>query len=495
MTDTEPSYLHNLNDAQRAAVLYGDGPQLVIAGAGSGKTRVITCKIAHLLAQGVEPWRIMALTFTNKAAREMRERISAMAGDDVASRLWMGTFHSIFARILRNHAGLLGFKSSYTIYDTADSRALIRSIVRAMDLDEKIYKPAAIACDISTAKNALISPEAYSLDRELTEADRRARRPRTAEIYKAYRDRCHTADAMDFDDLLYHTNVLMRDHPEVLRHYQEFFRYVLVDEYQDTNFAQHLIVSQLTRESGRLCVVGDDAQSIYSFRGANIRNILNLRKAYPTLEVFKLEQNYRSTGNILGAANTLIAKNREGIPKEVFTTGDEGQRIEVVRAYSDYEEGFLVANRLSQLRMNSGDSYEEFALLYRTNAQSRILEEALRKRNIPYRIYGGLAFYQRKEIKDAVAYLRLSVNPDDDEAIRRIINTPARGIGETTLKKLTAAAMRDGCSLWQVLSQPDMHPLEINRGTRAKLDRFHDLIYEFSDHAEKTCPPTNSPTI
>ncbi len=488
MTDTEPSYLHNLNDAQRAAVLYGDGPQLVIAGAGSGKTRVITCKIAHLLAQGVEPWRIMALTFTNKAAREMRERISAMAGDDVASRLWMGTFHSIFARILRNHAGLLGFKSSYTIYDTADSRALIRSIVRAMDLDEKIYKPAAIACDISTAKNALISPEAYSLDRELTEADRRARRPRTAEIYKAYRDRCHTADAMDFDDLLYHTNVLMRDHPEVLRHYQEFFRYVLVDEYQDTNFAQHLIVSQLTRESGRLCVVGDDAQSIYSFRGANIRNILNLRKAYPTLEVFKLEQNYRSTGNILGAANTLIAKNREGIPKEVFTTGDEGQRIEVVRAYSDYEEGFLVANRLSQLRMNGGDSYEEFALLYRTNAQSRILEEALRKRNIPYRIYGGLAFYQRKEIKDAVAYLRLSVNPDDDEAIRRIINTPARGIGETTLKKLTAAAMRDGCSLWQVLSQPDMHPLEINRGTRAKLDRFHDLIYEFYDRAEKNMP-------
>ena len=460
MTDTEPSYLHNLNDAQRAAVLYGDGPQLVIAGAGSGKTRVITCKIAHLLAQGVEPWRIMALTFTNKAAREMRERISAMAGDDVASRLWMGTFHSIFARLLRNHAGLLGFKSSYTIYDTADSRALIRSIVRAMDLDEKIYKPAAIACDISTAKNALISPEAYSLDRELTEADRRARRPRTAEIYKAYRDRCHTADAMDFDDLLYHTNVLMRDHPEVLRHYQEFFRYVLVDEYQDTNFAQHLIVLQLTRESGRLCVVGDDAQSIYSFRGANIRNILNLRKAYPRVRT----------------------------PKEVFTTGDEGQRIEVVRAYSDYEEGFLVANRLSQLRMNSGDSYEEFALLYRTNAQSRILEEALRKRNIPYRIYGGLAFYQRKEIKDAVAYLRLSVNPDDDEAIRRIINTPARGIGETTLKKLTAAAMRDGCSLWQVLSQPDMHPLEINRGTRAKLDRFHDLIYEFYDRAEKNMP-------
>ena len=488
MDTPQPPYLDNLNEAQRAAVLYTDGPELVIAGAGSGKTRVITCKIAHLLASGIEPWRIMALTFTNKAAREMRERISAMAGEDVARRLWMGTFHSIFARILRNHADLLGYKSSYTIYDTADSRALIKSIIRAMDLDEKVYKPAAVASDISTAKNALISPEAYVLDRELMEADRRARRPRTAEIYKAYRDRCMTADAMDFDDRLYYTNVLLRDNPEVLRHYQEFFSYVLVDEYQDTNFAQHLIVSQLSSRSQRLCVVGDDAQSIYSFRGANIRNILNLRNAYPTLEIFKLEQNYRSTGNILGAANTLIAKNREGIPKEVFTTGGEGQRIEVVRAFSDYEEGFLVANRLSQVRMNSGDSFEEFAVLYRTNAQSRILEEALRKRNIPYRIYGGLAFYQRKEIKDAVAYLRLSVNPDDDEALRRIINTPARGIGDTTLKKLTAAAMRDGCSIWQVLSRPDEHPLDVNRGTRAKLDGFYDLIYGFAELAAAHTP-------
>jgi len=488
MTDIEPAYLENLNEAQRAAVLYTGGPQLVIAGAGSGKTRVITCKIAHLLTQGFEPWRIMALTFTNKAAREMRERISAMAGDDVASRLWMGTFHSIFARLLRRHAALLGFKSDYTIYDTADSRALVKSIVRAMDLDEKIYKPATVACDISTAKNALISPEAYSLDHELMEADRRARRPRTAEIYKAYRDRCLTADAMDFDDLLYYTNVLLRDNPDILHHYQEYFSYVLVDEYQDTNFAQHLIVSQLTSQSQRLCVVGDDSQSIYSFRGANIRNILNLRNAYPSLEIFKLEQNYRSTGNILGAANTLIAKNREGIPKEVFTTGGDGQRIEVVRAYSDYEEGFLVANRLSQLRMNTSDSYEEFAILYRTNAQSRILEEALRKRNIPYRIYGGLAFYQRKEIKDAVAYMRLSVNPDDDEALRRIINTPARGIGDTTQKKLTAAAMRDNCSIWQVLSQPDAHPLDINRGTRAKLEAFHDIIYDFTERAASGTP-------
>ena len=488
MTEIEPAYLEGLNEAQRAAVLYTGGPELVIAGAGSGKTRVITCKIAHLLAQGVEPWRIMALTFTNKAAREMRERIGAMAGEAVASRLWMGTFHSIFARILRRHADLLGFKSSYTIYDTADSRALVKSIVKAMDLDEKLYKPAVVASDISTAKNALISPEDYAMDRELMEADRRARRPRTAEIYRAYRDRCHTADAMDFDDLLYYTNVLLRDNPEVLRHYQEFFSYVLVDEYQDTNFAQHLIVSQLSSRSQRLCVVGDDAQSIYSFRGANIRNILNLRNAYPTLEIFKLEQNYRSTGNILGAANTLIAKNREGIPKEVFTTGGEGNRIEVVRAYSDYEEGFLVANRLSQLRMNTGDSYEEFAILYRTNAQSRILEEALRKRNIPYRIYGGLAFYQRKEIKDALAYLRLSVNPDDDEALRRIINTPARGIGDTTVKKITAAAMRDGCSMWAVLAQPDMHPLDVNRGTRAKLEAFHDLIYDFNGRAYAGTP-------
>ncbi|MDE6271179.1 MAG: UvrD-helicase domain-containing protein, partial [Muribaculaceae bacterium] len=350
------------------------------------------------------------------------------------------------------------------------------------------YKAASVAADISTAKNALISPEAYALDRELMEADRRARRPRTAEIYKAYRDRCLAADAMDFDDLLYNTNVLMRDNPDILRHYQEFFSYVLVDEYQDTNFAQHLIVSQLAASTQRLCVVGDDAQSIYSFRGANIRNILNLRNAYPTLQIFKLEQNYRSTGNILGAANTLIAKNTEGIPKEVYTTGGEGNRVEVVRAYSDYEEGFLVANRLSQLRMNSGDSFEEFAILYRTNAQSRVLEEALRKRNIPYRIYGGLAFYQRKEIKDAVAYLRLSVNPDDDEALRRIINTPARGIGDTTLKKLTDAAMRDGCSIWQVLGNPEAHPVDVNRGTRAKLDGFHALIQDFVDRAAAHTP-------
>lgn len=476
-------YLESLNEAQRRAVLYTDGPELVIAGAGSGKTRVITCKIAHLLAQGIEPWRIMALTFTNKAAREMRERIAALAGEQVASQLWMGTFHSIFARILRRHADRLGYKSSYTIYDTADSRALVKSIVRAMDLDEKIYKPATVAADISTAKNALISPDAYAADRELMEADRRARRPRTAEIYRSYRDRCHAADAMDFDDLLYYTNVLLRDNPDILRHYQEFFSYVLVDEYQDTNFAQHLIVSQLAAGTKRLCVVGDDSQSIYSFRGANIRNILNLRNAYPELEIFKLEQNYRSTGNILGAANTLIAKNTEGIPKEVFTTGSTGDRVEVVRAYSDYEEGFLVANRLSQLRMNTGDSYEEFAVLYRTNAQSRVLEEALRKRNIPYRIYGGLAFYQRKEIKDAVAYLRLSVNPDDDEALRRVINTPARGIGDTTVKKLTAAAMRDACSMWQVLDAPDSHPLDVNRGTRAKLEGFHNLILDFTAKA------------
>lgn len=475
----EKDYLDNLNEAQRRAVLYTDGPELVIAGAGSGKTRVITCKIAHLLAGGIEPWRIMALTFTNKAAREMRERIAALAGEEVASKLWMGTFHSIFARILRRHADRIGYKSSYTIYDTADSRALVKSIVKAMELDEKIYKAATVAADISAAKNALISPEAYAQDRDLIEADKRARRPRTAEIYKAYRDRCHAADAMDFDDLLYYTNVLLRDNPDILRHYREFFSYVLVDEYQDTNFAQHLIVSQLAAATQRLCVVGDDAQSIYSFRGANIRNILNLRNAYPDLRIFKLEQNYRSTGNILGAANTLIAKNTEGIHKEVFTTGGDGARVEVVRSYSDYEEGYLVANRISQLRMNTSDSYEEFAVLYRTNAQSRVLEEALRKRNIPYRIYGGLAFYQRKEIKDAVAYMRLSVNPDDDEALRRVINTPARGIGDTTLKKLTAAAMRDGCSIWQVLDNPDAHPLDINRGTRGKLERFHDIIHGF----------------
>lgn len=474
-------YLSQLNDQQRAAVEYLDGPALVIAGAGSGKTRVLTYKIVHLLNNGFEPHRILALTFTNKAAREMRARIETLVGHHTASRLWMGTFHSIFSRILRNNADRLGFKRDFTIYDAADSKSLIKTIIKDMQLDDKIYKPATVMSAISTAKNALMSPEAYSAERELMEADKRARRPMTCAIYKAYKSRCFLAGAMDFDDLLYYTNVLLRDNPDILSHYREFFRYILVDEYQDTNFAQHLIVSQLCNNSDNLCVVGDDAQSIYSFRGANIRNILNLKKAYPNLRTFKLEQNYRSTQNIINAANSLIEKNKFQIPKRVFSKKEPGDRVEVVKSYSDYEESFLVANRISQIKIENGESYDEFAILYRTNAQSRILEESLRKRNIPYRIYGGLSFYQRKEIKDAISYFRLSVNPDDDEALRRIINTPGRGIGETTVNKLVRAAIDSGRSIWAVLNDLDSGDIQINSGTRKKLDSFRGLIQSFID--------------
>ena len=473
-------YLEKLNPQQREAVAYLDGPELVIAGAGSGKTRVLTYKIVHLLARGFEPWRIMALTFTNKAAREMRERITALTGASTASKLWMGTFHSIFARILRLNAERIGFKPGFTIYDSADSKSLVKSIIKDMGLDDKVYKPATVLGAISSAKNALVSPEDYAMSRDVTEADRRAKRPLTAQIYRAYRDRCLIAGAMDFDDLLYYTNVLLRDNPDVLRHYQEFFQYVLVDEYQDTNFAQHLIVSQLSRNSRMLCVVGDDAQSIYSFRGANIRNILNLKQSYPDLATFKLERNYRSTQCITDAANSLIAKNKFQIPKTVFSENEQGAPIEVVESYSDYDESYLVANRISQVKMRSSDSYEQFAVLYRTNAQSRILEESLRTRNIPYRIYGGLSFYQRKEVKDAIAYFRLSINPYDDEAIRRIINTPARGIGETTLAKITRAAIDSGVALWSVISEPDSYGLAVNSGTKRKLSLFAELINEFA---------------
>ncbi len=475
----DENYLDELNEQQRAAVEYCDGPQLVIAGAGSGKTRVLTYKIVHLLRLGYEPWRILALTFTNKAAKEMRERVEQLVGGAVASKLWMGTFHSIFARILRANAELIGFKSNFTIYDSADSKSLVKTIIKDMQLDDKIYKPSAVLSAISGAKNALVSPEDYALSRDVMEADARAKRPELYAVYRAYRDRCVVAGAMDFDDLLYYTNVLLRDNPDVLRHYREFFSYVLVDEYQDTNFAQHVIVTQLTRESGRLCVVGDDAQSIYSFRGANIRNILDLRKTYSALSIFKLERNYRSTRNIINAAGSLIDKNSEQIPKTVYSENETGALIEVVKCYSDFEEAYQVASRLSQLKMTSGDSADEFAILYRTNAQSRVLEEALRKRNVPYRIYGGLSFYQRKEVKDAIAYFRLALNPDDDEALRRVINFPARGIGDTTLAKLTRAAIDGNVSLWTVIQEPDRYPAGLNAGTLRKLDRFAGLISEF----------------
>lgn len=472
-------YLNDLNEAQRAAVAYGEGPELVIAGAGSGKTRVLTYKILHLLAGGMEPWRIMALTFTNKAAEEMRTRICGMVGERTSSRLWMGTFHSMFLRILRQHTDRLGFKPGFTIYDSADSKALVKTLIKEMDLDDKIYKPSVVLGAISGAKNALISPAQYKASAEIIAADKRARRPMLYALYESYCRRCFVANAMDFDDILYFTNVLFRDNADILHHYQEYFSYVLVDEYQDTNFAQHLIVTMLTRPTGNLCVVGDDAQSIYSFRGANIDNILQLKRTYPTLRTFKLEQNYRSTQTITNAANSLIAKNTEQIKKNVFSKNDLGAPIELVRSYSDFEEGYLVANRITALRAEQHDTFEDYAILYRTNAQSRVLEESLRKRNIPYRIYGGLSFYQRQEVKDALAYFRLSLNVDDDEALRRIINTPTRGIGQTTMQKLQRAAMDAGVSLWTVICSPGEYPASLGAAPLRKLNDFRVLIESF----------------
>ena len=474
-------YLAQLNPQQRDAVEYLGGPQLVIAGAGSGKTRVLTYKIVHLLCHGFQPFRIMALTFTNKAAREMRERIQALVGEDTARRLWMGTFHSIFARLLRTYADRIGFSPRFTIYDAADSKNLIKSIIKEMQLDDKIYKPSVVQNAISMAKNALIGPSDYAMDRDLAASDKAAKRPLTAEIYRIYARRCRLAGAMDFDDLLYYTNVLLRDHPDVLHHLQEYFRYVLVDEYQDTNFAQHNIVSMLCSESDNLTMVGDDAQSIYSFRGASIRNILNLKKGYPNLRIFKLEQNYRSTQNIVSAANSLIAKNRDQIRKEVFSKNEPGQRIEVINSSTDFEEAYIVANRIARLQRETHDSLEEFAILYRTNAQSRRLEESLRKRNISYRIYGGLSFYQRKEVKDAIAYFRLATNPKDDEALRRVINYPARGIGDTTVQKLVSAAIAGNVSIWEVICDPQRYFLNVNAGTMRKLEGFQELIQQFVD--------------
>ena len=472
-------YLNELNEQQRAAVEYLDGPQLVIAGAGSGKTRVLTYKIVHLLNHGYEPYRIMALTFTNKAAREMKERIAALVDADVAGQLWMGTFHSIFSRILRRNADRIGFSRDFTIYDTTDSKSLIKTIIRDMGLDEKVYVASDIQSRISKVKNALVSPDDYAHDRDLLEGDRRARRPRLVDVYRGYCDRCRIAGAMDFDDLLYYTNVLLRDNPDVLDRYRDFFRYLLVDEYQDTNFAQHLIVSKLTKDKGNLCVVGDDAQSIYSFRGANISNIINMGKYYDGLRVFKLEQNYRSTQNILDAANSLIDKNTEQIRKHIFSDNSRGTKVQVIEAYSDFEESYIVANRIITLRATQGDGYDRFAVLYRTNAQSRVLEEALRKRNIPYRIYGGQSFYQRKEIKDAISYFRLAVNPDDDEALRRIINYPARGIGETTVGKLVKASIKGVVSIWRVLCDLQAYNVDVNAGTRRKLEAFRDMVRGF----------------
>ena len=468
--------LNSLNESQRNAVEYCDGVSLVIAGAGSGKTRVLTHKIAYLLSMGYSPYSILALTFTNKAAAEMKSRIASMVGVDVASRIWAGTFHSIFLRILRPYANRLGFPTDFTIYDSSDSRSLITSIIKEMKLDDKVYKPRSIASIISKAKNALITPNSYASNREIVEDDYRAKRPATKDIYRAYCERCHRAGAMDFDDILLYTNILFRDHPDIVEHYGEVFRYVLVDEYQDINFAQHLIVKQIVKHCKRLCVVGDDAQSIYSFRGANISNILNLQHEYSGCRIFKLEQNYRSTQMIVNVANSLIEKNKGQIPKHIFSENESGDRVKLVKSYSDYEEAYMVAGSISEVHLRYGNSYNEFAILYRTNAQSRIFEEALRKRNIPYRIYGGISFYQRKEIKDVIAYIRMVLNPADEEALKRIINYPARGIGDTTLKKIIDAAMLHTQTLWGVLSNPLEYGVKINSGTQTKLKTFTTLI-------------------
>ena len=477
-------YLDELNESQRAAVLYNEGPSLVIAGAGSGKTRVLTYKIAHLMNEGYDPWNILALTFTNKAAREMKERISRQVGDR-ARYLWMGTFHSIFSRILRCEAQAIGFSSNFTIYDASDSKSLIKSIIKEMQLDDKTYKPGNIQSRISNAKNHLVSPNAYASNMEVLRADRDAKVPATHEIYRRYWERCRQSDAMDFDDLLVYTYILFRDFPAIREKYAMQFRYVLVDEYQDTNFAQHSIVLQLTKENQKVCVVGDDAQSIYSFRGANIENILKFTQVYKGAKLFKLEQNYRSTQTIVQAANSLIEKNREQIRKAVYSEKSKGEPLGVFQAYSDVEEGEIVANKIVQLRYRENYSYDDFAVLYRTNAQSRIFEEALRKHSLPYKIYGGLSFYQRKEIKDVIAYFRLAVNPNDEEAFKRVINYPTRGIGDTTLNKIIEAATSNEVSLWKVLGEPLAYGLNINKGTHTKLQGFRELIELFIKDAEE----------
>lgn len=474
-------YLDSLNPSQREAVVYCDGPQLVIAGAGSGKTRVLTMKIAYLLQQGYAPDQILALTFTKKAAGEMKERIGQIVGPALSRRLWMGTFHSMFSRILRREAARIGFRPDFTVYDQADSRSLVKAIVKELGLDDKKYKPASVQALISNAKNNLITPGMYAANREVRAYDLRAGRDRMADIYQIYWNRCRQAGAMDFDDLLLYTNILFRDCPDVLATYQEHFAYVLVDEYQDTNRAQHLIVEQLVRSHRRLCVVGDDAQSIYSFRGANIRNILDMGQSIPGTKLFKLERNYRSTQNIVDAAGSLIAKNREQIPKHIYSERERGSLIEVCGTFSDLEEAQVVSRRIAALHDDDGFRYADVAILYRTNAQSRTLEEALRKRGIDYRIYGGLSFYQRKEIKDILAYMRLTVNPADEEAFRRVVNYPARGIGDTTLTRVGEAATRLGCPLMDVCRDPLGCGVAVNRSAAARLQAFVALIDGFRE--------------
>ena len=477
-------YLNTLNEAQRTAVENLEGPMLVIAGAGSGKTRVLTYRIVHLINKGVDPFNILSLTFTNKAAKEMQVRISAQVGKSDAKSLWMGTFHSIFARILRSEGHLLGYPSNFTIYDAQDSERLIRAIIKEMNLDKDVYKPKQVQGRISSFKNSLITVKAYNLHPELQEADAAAMRPRTGDIYKEYVNRCFKAGAMDFDDLLLRTNELLNMFPEVLARYQDRFRYIMVDEYQDTNHSQYLIVKALAAKFENLCVVGDDAQSIYAFRGANVKNILNFQQDYPNMKMFKLEQNYRSTNNIVQAANDVIANNKDQLQKDVWTSNTDGGLIKVVRTVTDGEEGNFVASTVFETAMSEQMNWDDFAVLYRTNMQSRALEDAFRKRDIPYRIFGGLSFYQRKEIKDLLAYFRMLINPNDEEALRRIINFPARGIGQTTIDRLSIAAREYRQSVFSIMEKISMVDIGINAGTKRKIETFVNMMKSFKIQAE-----------
>lgn len=472
--------LDGLNEAQRKAVEVTEGPIMIIAGAGSGKTRALTYRIAYLLSKGVDPFNILALTFTNKAAKEMKERVHQLVGNSDARNVWMGTFHSIFARMLRFEAEKLGYPSNFTIYDTDDTKSLIKSIIKEQNLDPKQYVHNYVLHRISSAKSSLLSATDYNMNAELLQQDKVANKPMIGQLFILYNQRLRKASAMDFDDLLFNTNVLLRDFPEVLYKYQQKFKYILVDEYQDTNYAQYLIVKKLAANNENICVVGDDAQSIYAFRGANIQNILNIKSDYPDLKTFKLEQNYRSTKNIVNAANSLIAKNKDQIFKEIWTDNDEGNKIKILKAASDNEEGALVANSIFELKMNHQLANNAFAILYRTNAQSRSMEEALRKLNIPYRIYGGLSFYKRKEIKDLLAYFRLVINPDDEEAMLRIINFPTRGIGQTTIDRLRIAADENSKTMWQIMEALDYIKIDINQGTKAKINDFIAKIKSYS---------------
>ena len=479
------NYLESLNKPQLEAVINKDGPTMVIAGAGSGKTRVLTYRIAYLMEKGVDSFNILSLTFTNKAAKEMKERITQIVGGSESRNISMGTFHSVFSRILRHHSEKLGYPSNFTIYDTQDSRSLLKSIIKELKLDEKTYKANVVHGRISSAKNNLLSAAAYQTNTDIVNEDRQSGRPRLFEVYKAYEKRCRTAGAMDFDDLLFKTNVLFRDHPDVLHFYQHRFKYILVDEYQDTNYSQYLIVKKLAAVFQNICVVGDDAQSIYSFRGANIQNILNFKNDYPDYKVYKLEQNYRSSKTIVNAANSVIANNKDQIQKDVWTDNEEGSKIKVIRTLTDNEEGKVIVNSIYETKLNEQAEHSDFAILYRTNAQSRSFEEALRKLNLPYKIYGGQSFYQRAEIKNILAYYRLTANPQDEEALKRIINYPKRGIGKTSMEKVSIAAAHYDVSLWHVLAEPKLYPCEIPTGTRTKMNAFVTMMQSFMIDLEK----------